>query len=166
MARAGSSHWSRIAKVIHTWRATHHGKAILRAYSEKFGHERAVKVAGRLPPRPLKGRWGVATAAEIFLLKCGHKELSCVFTSVFDKLDRVAVQRSELELGDLDLEEEDYSEKKHRWALESCSAVGDPDFWRLMMVTNRNQQWSQKRGGTNWEGCSSGQRFWVRWSWF
>eukprot|EP00959_Pyramimonas_sp_CCMP1952_P456051 9472524-Pyramimonas_sp.AAC.1 len=51
-------YWSILAKTINTWRTKNNAKKLYQSYVTHFGVDRAREVAGRLPPRPLKGRWG------------------------------------------------------------------------------------------------------------
>ena len=50
-------YWSTLAKVVNTWRAPGSALKIFRQWASSYGHERAVKVARTIPPRPLRGRW-------------------------------------------------------------------------------------------------------------
>ena len=47
-----------IAKLVNTWRAPNVAAKLYKLWKRKFGKARADYVCRRLPPRPLRGRWG------------------------------------------------------------------------------------------------------------
>jgi hypothetical protein len=145
LARAGADYWSILAKVSNSWRSTHRGKQIHTAYANTFGKHRADLVASKLPPRPLRGRWGQATLTEAFILRCGPSELPTIFLEVFgtgagaDAKPRVPTARAEedgLLLGELDKDDEHYSAKLNKWAHDACKGLQDPTFWRTLVVAH------------------------------
>jgi len=72
-------HYSSIAKIINVWRSSGNAFKIRRAYCLKTGNAKALK---RLPPRPLKGRWGSIASAEDFILEAGYEHLPSAFAYV------------------------------------------------------------------------------------
>ena len=55
--------------VILFWRASGNAAKLSLAIKAHYGPDVARNVAGRVPPRPLSGRWGVISNLEDFILK-------------------------------------------------------------------------------------------------
>ena len=124
---------------MNSWRGTHNGKRIHRAYASLWGDERADAVANKLPPRPLKGRWGQASLTEAALLRCGMAELPMVFDDALqpERLERLpAGPASDLDLGAVDKDSEEYPAKVKRWVSEASIGLHNPDFWRTCLIAN------------------------------
>ena len=68
-------YYSTLAMTLHVWRDV--ARDIYSCWIRDFGSSRAVaSAAGKVPPRPIKGRWGVKTKCEDYLL--GNNEMECV----------------------------------------------------------------------------------------
>ena len=81
-------YWSTLAKVVNTWRAPGSALKIFRQWASSYGHERVVKVARTIPPRPLRGRWGSAVAVGEYIIRCGHEELPTVFSTLLRDINK------------------------------------------------------------------------------
>lgn len=69
-------YFSRMAKLVNVWRSSTIASKLFVVWKQRFGHARAQEAAGRVPPRPLRGRWGSMTACEQHFIRCGMKELA------------------------------------------------------------------------------------------
>ena len=72
------THYPSLARIVNTWRSSGNAKKVQESYTEKYGPE-AAKVVSRLPPRPLRGRWGSIDGTEHYLIKVGRDKLPIVF---------------------------------------------------------------------------------------
>ena len=140
-------YYSKIAKIINVWRSCGTPRKIFRAYSAMHGEQRAKEVASRLPPRALRGRWGSITAAEEFLLKCGHAELPAIFCNAVgeheghgedDAQEALVVDLSSVEVCDVDSAV--YRQVMGRWRRESIAAVRSNDFWIVLSIANTTKR--------------------------
>ena len=66
-----------------SWRSPASGAKIFQAWARLFGKDRALKVAGRLPPKVLKGRFGAIHKVEDFYKRAGKRETEAVYREVF-----------------------------------------------------------------------------------
>lgn len=139
-------YYSKVAKIINVWRSCGTPHKIFRAYKAMHGEKRAKEVANRLPPRALRGRWGSITAAEEFLLKCGHAELPAVFCNAVgldeghgeDAEEAMVVDISSVEVCDVDSAV--YRQVMGRWRKESIAAIRSNDFWIVLSLANITKQ--------------------------
>eukprot|EP00969_Alexandrium_andersonii_P314768 13905376-Alexandrium_andersonii.AAC.1 len=75
----GGTHFSKVAKCINVWRNGSNHARIYECFAARHGEARADACARRLPPRPLRGRWGSLSASEGYLLLCGIAEVTGAF---------------------------------------------------------------------------------------
>ena len=139
---------------VNVWRAQSNSLKLRDAYTELWGQEESDKVLRRLPPRPLRGRWGSLTGAEAALLKCGQKRLAPAFSKAFIKA-LSASRKSESAQSDIVLIEDDlesFSERMGRWTRETLADVHDAGFWvdMVISITSRGpiahmQNWLQDK---------------------
>eukprot|EP00959_Pyramimonas_sp_CCMP1952_P025937 544553-Pyramimonas_sp.AAC.1 len=94
-------YWSSVATIVNTWRVPGNAKRIFKALAyphdvaDDVGDDaddaaamrmsRAKELAGRLPPRPLTGRWGSIHLCEQFLLKMTFDEMTSAFADALCK---------------------------------------------------------------------------------
>ncbi len=71
-------YWSKLATAVNTWRSPHTTARLHAVWSRLHGPQRAKAVFRRLPPRPLRGRWGCVSACEDHFLRAGYSETSAV----------------------------------------------------------------------------------------
>ena len=62
------SHFSQVAKMCHVWRAGTTATSMKTWFAREYGEPLADKTFKKLPPRPLRGRWGCIHASEEFFL--------------------------------------------------------------------------------------------------
>ena len=148
LKRSTAKHWNICVKVIHCWREGQTGKTLHAIWLRKFGKERADLCAGRLPTRPLKGRWGTSHMVKKLILIGGRAELpdafeEAVMTSKRWRQDQKQRQQGEPpqgepeeELGTLDHTESfDYKRRKAgKWANEAVQGVKSASFWILTCI--------------------------------
>jgi hypothetical protein len=84
LAKMGS-HWSDLSKCVNCWRSPHASGRLYQAWKEIAGDAQAEAVFRRLPPRPLKGRWGSVATCERFFLEAqwaavvrGFEKVHCI----------------------------------------------------------------------------------------
>ena len=77
------TYWGSLAKLINVWRTGSNAKALRASWSFLYGTDRAKSAAGKLPPRPLRGRWGSASRTEAVVLHATRSELTAVFKDCF-----------------------------------------------------------------------------------
>ena len=99
---------------------------MLAAWATIYGEARANMCAKRLPPRPITGRWGTASAAEAALLICGEVKLPNIFFHAL--IDGRRGRRSASETVDVDGTDEDYSERLSRWLREAYAELINSSF--------------------------------------
>ena len=134
-------HYNDIAKVVHTWRATGCSFKIRKAYTKKFGAARA-KVVRKLPPRPLKGRWGSISSVERYLLNAGMAELPVVFNDAIATMEDHNADHGEdntVDLDALDVQDMDskiYKKIMGRWRKDANRALATTSFWARMHIAN------------------------------
>ena len=134
-------YWASIAKIINSWRSSGKSRRFKEEWRSMFGSDAAKRATKRLPPRPLRGRWGSKQESETHLLRCGRQELTAVFAKVFprscnpDHDAEADVADRAIEDG-LDDQEQDYSKKMGRWQREAALALADADFWFMMFSSN------------------------------
>ena len=76
-------HFENVAKFCHVWRLPNMAVKIRQSWEKHF-KDSAVQTCRRLPPKPLKGRWGAITASEEHIVKCGPSETRVVFADVVE----------------------------------------------------------------------------------
>ncbi len=150
---AMSKHFGNIAKFIHVWRSPHTALKLRAAWEEKISPERAQIVCKKLPPKPLKGRWGAISLSEAHVLSCGHIETRLVLPEVLSKkssskkkkpraatpaplADKVVdAASSALAVADehwLSLYQDDddqYEQKNSLWIQQTLDNVVSDNFW-------------------------------------
>ena len=131
----------KLATLCNTWRAAGNTFNIFQAWKEVISEPEARHKAFRLPPRPLKGRWGAIVGCEKYFLACGMDDTRSVFQNVFGEASASAPRRrrrrkgnaraSELEdalAGSIE-DAETYTETVGRWVWESLLTTCDKEFW-------------------------------------
>ena len=102
---------------------------------------RSKTVTRHLPPRPLKGRWGSATAVEGFLLQAGFDELPSAFAAaVAHRIQQPVHQARPTEVLDPDIDAESYSATQGRWARDASAGLSNKNFWCTLLVANTSRQ--------------------------
>ena len=108
------------------------------AWKRLFGLDRAKEVASRLPPRPLKGRWGSVHANASHWLKCGKEQLCMVWEEVFPPKP-VASKRRKKDGNDDDTDDdgpEAFQRRKSKWERLSWRDVHDDEHWIRMSAAH------------------------------
>ena len=116
-------------------------KQIYQAWTSLHGPASAASGAKRLPPRPLRGRWGSVSSTESHLLRAGQHELTSSFHAACSSPACKARQRKRnaeaapvlLDDGD---DENSYSAKIGRWAREADEVLHDVQWWHMMRVAS------------------------------
>lgn len=148
------TYWSGLAKLINVWRTGSNAKLLFRSYESLHGLARAKAVAGTLPPRPLRGRWGSASRAETFVLRSSRSELTAAFKhALVDKIqNQPHRRRSVVPDIDEDFEEEGYSQRLSRWTRETFEHITSDLFWGDLFIAHtcrgpldQLQHWIQSR---------------------
>ena len=146
-------HFGNVAKFCHVWRSPNMAVKIRQSWEKHF-KDSAVQTCRRLPPKPLKGRWGAITASEEHIVKCGPSETRVVFADVVEmpapktKPKAKAKAKSNVPpLPDQDasaialkVEEENwlavydgdndqYKKKQGRWITQTIDNVKGDSFW-------------------------------------
>ena len=78
--------YSKVAKMSNCWRAPSRSSKIYKAWQRlppELGPERAKKVAGKLPPKAIQGRFGAVYKTVAHFLFAGKRSLEFVFKDVF-----------------------------------------------------------------------------------
>ena len=123
-----------MAKLVSAWR---YGGAqnIFAEWERLYSRSRALQCARTLPPRVLRGRWGLKSGAEWFLSRCGLPELRSVFCNPFDSNaegdadDAGNAGGAEHEVGIIDPDETTNSKRGRKWSHEVCRALHTPACW-------------------------------------
>lgn len=124
------SYFSTIAKMTNTWRASMNAQRIFRVWKRLYGEARAKKVAGRLPPRALRGRWGSIDDVETFFLHATKPECERVFKEALGPtLDKKRGSSAAGTLALADEDEEAYRQKVGTWTRDSIDAVAKHETW-------------------------------------
>ena len=123
-------HFSAMAKIVNVWRSVGVPYKVSQQFEKLFGHKIAQKVR-RLPPRPLRGRWGSISSAEAYLLESEPKSLAGVFKAVLGSTDcddggDDAITLDSFSGGDMD--NATYRKIMGRWRRDAISALDDPFF--------------------------------------
>ena len=135
-------YWAKLAKIANCWRAAKAAKKMGTAWKELFpnGWQEAPK---RVPPRPLRGRWGNASSVEQHILLCGQPMLPVVFKHAFAVKARkraprrgAVVEDEELGMGCIDEEDGMFSERMNRWQTEASSALDSNDWWVQLHIAH------------------------------
>ena len=158
--RALKTTWSSLAKGSHLWRSSSSAAKLYNAWLDLFGKERADLVARKLPPRPIKIRWGNVSDLDKHFLRAGKEECCACFKRVFAKTgkkrkaensENTAVDESEVSL--LHESSEAYSQKTGKWAKDVLESFSDPDLWCRIVVGHLSRtplshslHWWQKGG--------------------
>ena len=146
-----NSFFSNMAKMSNSWRSPHIAAQMYRNWAILFGEARAKEVAGRLPPRVLKGRFGSMHLVGRFFLRATKHQTSAVFAKVFLKPQPVK-QTPDMLVEDA--EGEDYFSKVGRWRRDAMAAAYSNEHWRIMAMTQVVREplmhtmfWLQKQAG-------------------
>lgn len=135
-------HFSAMAKIVNVWRSVGVPYKVSQEFEKLFGHEIAKKVR-RLPPRPLRGRWGSISSAEAYLLESEPKSLAGVFKAVLGSTDcddggDDAITLDSFSGGDMD--NATYRKIMGRWRRDAISALEDPFFWLQVLISFNAKQ--------------------------
>ena len=133
------SYFSSCAKIVNVWRAWGNAAKIKKVWSEIFGEKSCSLATKRLPPRPLRGRWGSIETIEQFLIGCGREELLMVYQEALlekaQKNTKEALAALEAMADDLgDEEVSQYQLKMGRWTLEAIQALSKGSFWMMVFI--------------------------------
>ena len=154
------TYFNSLAKLTNVWRAHGNAGKIFRAWKRLFSASRAHEVASKLPPRPLRGRWGSVTLNEAFWLNCGRGQFVEVLKKVFDTAgdDGAAPQKRKTQPLGEDDEREQYTEKLGRWTREAIADIESAKLWTTMTIASVSRRpvshvanWLQKEA-TNARG--------------
>ena len=74
------AYWSGMATIVNAWRLCSVHSQIKEAWRELFGDQRAARLLAKLPPRPLRGRWGTKATLQTLLLLCSRQDIPVVFS--------------------------------------------------------------------------------------
>ena len=127
-------YFSSLAKIVNTWRTRGNPQKIRQGLMTFHDLDVADPRGKRLPPRPLKGRWGSVTSTEQFMNNFTMKELSWIWKEKLPSTHVRKKRQDAIEQDDGDLGE-DYSEKMSRWLRESLLSIQDINFWRSLHVS-------------------------------
>eukprot|EP00959_Pyramimonas_sp_CCMP1952_P065517 1367836-Pyramimonas_sp.AAC.1 len=133
--------------MANSWRSPGKASLVYLTWKNMFGGERARHAAGRLPPRPLVGRFGAIYKTGEHFLRCGMRETQEVYKRVF-------VPR---EFHESDIQEdpdgESWAAKMGRWEADAVAATHCVQHWIDMYVLHISGQpvirmlhWLEKRG--------------------
>lgn len=131
-------HYSQIAKVVNVWRSTGVASKIRSKYAAMFGETRSLQVAKRLPPRPLKGRWGSISAVEQYLLACGPDELPSVYKAAVgmetnsNQSEDESVEFKSDQIFEMDTAT--YRKLMGKWRLEAINALQSNSCWLQVAI--------------------------------
>ena len=119
------------------WRAWGNAAKIKKVWSEMFGEKSCSLATKRLPPRPLRSRWGSIETIEQFLIGCGREEILIVYQKALmekaQKNTKAALEALEAMGDELDDEEvSQYQLKMGRWTLEIIQALSKASFWMMV----------------------------------
>ena len=131
-----SGHYASIAKVVNVWRSVGVPWKIFELYTAKFGSDQA-KVVRRLPPRPLKGRWGSISSAEEYLLQARPTDLPAIFKCALGTVENVEDGDIAAALLDSagDIDNATYRKIMGRWRRDAIAALEDPMFWAQVLIS-------------------------------
>lgn len=139
-----NGHYTSVAKIVNVWRSVGIPFKIHQLYQQKFGQD-AAKVVRRLPPRPLKGRWGSIASAEGYLLSARPLDLRAIFKVALGAIDAPA-DREEDEsislnvLAGGDMDNSVYRKIMGRWRRDAIAALEDPSFWTQVLISFNSKQ--------------------------
>eukprot|EP00959_Pyramimonas_sp_CCMP1952_P339986 7120353-Pyramimonas_sp.AAC.1 len=122
------AYYSNIAKMCNVWRAPSKAAAIYKSWASLFGVARAKKVAGRLPPRPLVGRFGAVHKTCQFFIGATMHETAAVYNEVFKK-PKVPGATDGITI---DPDGEDWETQMGRWERDAVAAANSIDHWVYM----------------------------------
>ncbi|CAK0878364.1 unnamed protein product [Prorocentrum cordatum] len=142
-----TGYYSRIAKMANSRRSPGKAPLVYLTWKNMFGGERARHAAGRLPPRPLVGRFGAIYKTGEHFLRCGMRETQEVYKRVF----------APREFHESDIQEdpdgESWAAKMGRWEADAVAATHCVRHWIDMYVLHipgqpviRMLHWLEKRG--------------------
>ena len=75
-------HFGDVATLMNVWRAVGNAVKFYKQWSLQYGKPRADKVAHRLPPKAISGRWGAIHASEQYLLAAGRDQTASILPLV------------------------------------------------------------------------------------
>ena len=135
LAATGSTYFSSLATVVNVWRSGHNAKSVFKVWCQSYSQKDAQAAVGRLPPRPLRGRWNSATLVEQYLLAASEERLPGVFNAALVQNHATRKPRPEGQPMD-DEDEEAYSVKLGRWIVSATKALHHVCCWRCMRVAS------------------------------
>ena len=134
--------FSVLAKRTNVWRAHGTPPKLFNNITTLYDAKTAKKVAGNLPPRPLKGRWGSVWSNELFWKRMGYDMLQNAFekTFILDKAQKLADKKKKPKpkpsMTEDKHEEEDYGARLGRWEGEAIDDLRDPENWRRTLYSH------------------------------
>eukprot|EP00969_Alexandrium_andersonii_P051250 2251623-Alexandrium_andersonii.AAC.1 len=132
------SYWSSLAKILHLWRDN--TDDVLNTWITVAGPEDAIRCAKRVPPMPLSGRWGSASACEAHILQCDRGQLALVLGRVLGRkhAKQTRANQGPDQLNELSLEAmAEHSAKMSRWAKDALKALKSDAFWAMLRVSSK-----------------------------
>ncbi len=121
-----TQHQPSLAKRTNLWRGNGSPAKIYRAFRIEYGDARAKEVCSKLPPRPLKSRWGYTHSNEYFwIAKVTREQTRVVYRKVF-ALERQPHQKRRRSD---DEETAAFQEEQPRWISEALVDNDDDDLW-------------------------------------
>ena len=133
--KLGATYWSTLAKCVNcirTWL-----QPMLDTWMNMFGASSAKTILGKLPPWPVKGRWGSLSNCERWMLSAGRERLVSVYDHAIVEPRRAKVAKpSRRNPATAEMEEDEiaYDEKMNRWVRESAEGIHTDEFWLKMTI--------------------------------
>jgi hypothetical protein len=156
-------YWSKLATAVNVWRSPHQTARMFQEWVAQYKAPRAAVVFKRLPPRPLRGRWGACQACEDHYIKAGYHETSSVVWALYGQGTAAPVGRAGRDRGvsskttsthlTEDPDAETYKIKLGRWISAMVDALTSRTFWINLHVASITRtplvhlmHWLQKAG--------------------
>lgn len=129
-------YFGNLAKIVNVIR-TGSNQAKLRAAIAAHGLPEHPSL-GKLPPRPLKGRWLSTANTELWMLGVGKSCLSLAFKGAFGCVEASATHAARpAQADDIDYFDEDMTQLRDRlgrWTREALVSVSDDNFWSHVLI--------------------------------
>ena len=124
-------HYSDVAKIINSWRATGCPSKIFAASGKNPCYK-------TLPPRALKGRWGSVSAAEAYLLRCGFEDLPKIFSQALSGLGSDGQDLSQVVdiTNVVEMDTALYKAVMGRWRRDAIAALNSIAFWIRLAIAH------------------------------
>ena len=133
-------HFSWIAKFVNIYRASANPKKMFDSMVLLYSHAIAQKLFSRLPPRPLRGRWGSISLIEVWLLKIGFDTLRRVFFhAIVEPTSRRTRGKDAAAVTDLDMIDEQcesHSARMGRWTTDVHAEIQKSENWKEVQCSN------------------------------